>query len=294
MRRWLALFAGVAAVAVAGTALALAGSVETATQTTLGEKSVTGEIETPAVEESKETERVEKIEVDRPIREDHRKEVTRREPVVDTTDETPPPKDETPPHIEILYPEDGQVFGQSEVVFEGTTEPGSSVFAGKWEADVGEDGAWRIVLYLSPGENLATLKALDSAGNQATDTVKVIYEAPKKEVADQPKEESKEKPVEEKKEEPREDHESKWGFEAHQVYGECAEDPSYDVFYGRGKPGSTITIRSEFGSKSTGVGDHGEWEAKVVFESAPVGKAFPVKVKDEFGNHTVFEFIKTG
>ena len=32
------------------------------------------------------------------------------------------------------------------MVFEGTTTPGARVFAGKWEADVTDDGAWQEVV----------------------------------------------------------------------------------------------------------------------------------------------------
>lgn len=84
------------------------------------------------------------------------------------------------------------------------------------------------------------------------------------------------------------------GVHRPQLCGECGETPPYDVFHGTGKPGSVIYVKSEFGSGSTEVREKGHWEIKVIFESSPVGEAFSVKVKDEFSNLEVFEFIRTG
>ena len=55
-----------------------------------------------------------------------------------------------------------------------------------------------------------------------------------------------------------------------------------------------IHVVSEFGTGETIVGEDGGWELEVVFEAAPVGQAFPVKVKDVHGNKQVFEFIRIG
>jgi hypothetical protein len=115
------------------------------------------------------------------------------------------PKDTTPPELRILHPVDGQIFDTTDVVFEGVTEPGARVFAGPYEADVNDEGGWRIVLILSSGSNHATLKATDAAGNVSQASVSVIYAPPQ--------------------EPPKEAEEPKgWEFSAHQVYGECSEN----------------------------------------------------------------------
>lgn len=270
MRRWLALLVGTAALALAGTALALAGSTEDgsdlATETTVAEKAEYHY--TPLDFDSIPDGMLVKDELPEP------KEIE-KEPV-----------DEDPPDIVILHPEDGQVFETKEVVFEGKTEPGARVFAGDHEAEVSEDGAWRIVLVLEKGENHVTVKAIDEAENIGKDSVTVVYKAPKPKV-EEPKEE---KPKEEKpKEEPAE-----WKFKAQQLYGQCGENPPYDVFYGTGKPGTAIYIESEFGGGVAEVNDKGHWEKKIYFEGAPLNEAFVVHVEDQFGNHKAFEFIHTG
>ncbi|MDJ0959071.1 MAG: hypothetical protein QNJ88_00330 [Acidimicrobiia bacterium] len=188
---------------------------------------------------------------------------------------TPPPTTEPvdvePPPIAITSPKDGDRFDVKTIWFEGTTEPGATVAAGRWEADVDADGHWAIKLVLSEGANRATFTATDVAGNQATASVVVYYDPPPP-----PKDDPKE-----------------WEFTAHQVYGSCAEDPPYDVFWGTAKPGTVVTISSEYGSGSAEVNGEGEWEVKVYFEEAPKGKVFSVKVKDAFGNKKYFEFVHT-
>ena len=188
---------------------------------------------------------------------------------------TPPPTTEPadlePPPIVITSPKDGDRFDTTTIWFEGTTEPGATVAAGRWEADVDAEGNWAIKLILSDGANRATFTATDAAGNQATASVVVYYDPPPP-----PKEEPKD-----------------WEFTAHQVYGSCAEKPPYDVFWGTAKPGTVVTITSEYGSGTAAVNGEGEWEVKVYFEEAPLGKVFAVKVKDAFGAKKVFEFVHT-
>lgn len=190
---------------------------------------------------------------------------TTTKPVATSTSK-PQPADTTPPYIEILHPLDGAVFETKEVVFEGHTEPGARVFAAGYEADVNAEGVFRIVLWLSPGANTVTLKAIDAAGNKAVDSVTVTLKS------DVPT----------------------TGFSAFQTYGSCGESPPYDVFYGTGAPGATVEVLSEFGVASTVVGEGGHWEVKVIFPEAPVGKTFPVKVRDSAGNVARFEFTRTG
>jgi len=179
------------------------------------------------------------------------------------------PDDTTPPRIEILHPEDGQVFHEKTITFEGKTEPGAKVTAGRYEADVNEDGHWKIRLVLSEGRNLARFTATDAAGNSADATVTVVYE---------PKDE-KPPSVE---------------FSAHQKYGSSSARPPYDLFWGTATPGAKIYIESDFGSKQVTANSKGGWEAKVYFPEAPIGKAFRVVVESSDGGRKVFEFVAKG
>ncbi|MDX1469474.1 MAG: hypothetical protein R3258_09030 [Acidimicrobiia bacterium] len=271
MRRWFALLIGMAVIALAGTALALGGLIESE-PTAEAKTTTTLDKEQPI--EANEIEPIPEVE---PAKDELPKEELPKEELPKEELPKEEPADETPPEIVILHPEDGQVFERREVAFEGEVEPGARVFAGDYEADVSDEGAWRIVLWLEKGEHKVTIKAIDAAGNVGSDSVTVVYHPPQEE----PKEE-------EPKEEPAE-----WKFSAQQVYGSCGETPPYDVFHGTGKPGTLIYIESEFGGGVAEVGEKGGWEIKVIFESAPVGKAFAVYVTDQFGNKKVFEFVHT-
>ncbi len=286
MRKWLALTIGVAVVIITGTSFGFTTDPWTADRRHTPEAPLDvaddkvgddagypDESELPATEPAKETTTTVAEDRDSSATDDGAK-----------PDELAEPADTTPPGLVILHPVEGQVFETKEVVFEGTTEPGARVFAGSYEADVNDDGIWRIVLFLSPRGNHATLKARDAAGNISEASVSVFYEAT-------PVEEPKDEPQEE--EQPKEEPEATWEFNAYQVYGEGSESPPYDVFYGHGKPGTVIFVKSEYGSGETVVNDNGEWEIKVFFEGAPVGKGILVKVKDEFGNYQTFEFTHT-
>ncbi len=184
------------------------------------------------------------------------------------------PPDTEPPHLLITSPEDGAELEEKTLTFEGVTEPGAKVFAGKYEADVDALGNWHIVLILNEGSNVARFTARDAAGNESTAAVTVYYvvEAPTTTTTT----------VVEK--EPAE-------FTAYSQFGSCSETPPYDVYYGTGEPGSTVEISSEYGSGSVVVGENGNWEKKVIFEEAPAGKPFLVHVSDAFGRKAKFEFV---
>jgi hypothetical protein len=178
------------------------------------------------------------------------------------------PVDDIPPTLAITYPENGAKVTEKSLRFAGITEPGAVVAAGPYLAEVNPDGHWSIVLLLSPGGNLASFSATDAAGNVAQASVSVTYDAPAP-----PKEET---PVVE--------------FTAHNTWGSCSENPPYDEYYGTGKPGKKVQVISAYGSGSTTVAGNGEWYVKVFFETAPYGKTFEVKAKDEFGSKVFFEF----
>lgn len=275
MRRWFTFIASLTVVVVAGVAFGLPGSDLWADKDQIFEFPV--EVDEPTttkvVEETDEPRYEEGPKYDEEPGYEHEEEAKEEDEVTKVTE----PDDTTPPDFQILHPVNGQVFETKEVVFEGITEPGARVFAGQYEADVNDDGGWRIVLILSPGSNHATLKAKDAAGNITEASVAVTYVVPEKE---EPKEEEKEEPKE-------------WEFSANQVYGECSENPPYDVFHGTGKPGSRVLVVSEYGDGETEVNEHGEWEIKVYFPESPIGQGILVKVKDEFGHQKAFEFTHT-
>ena len=82
-------------------------------------------------------------------------------------------------------------------------------------------------------------------------------------------------------------------FTATQAYGSCGEDVPYDIFSGRATPGTTVSIRSPYGSGSTTVGANGHWERRVEFPSAPRGETFTVTARGLGGSATL-HFTATG
>jgi hypothetical protein len=204
-------------------------------------------------------------------------------PVLVDPGEVAPPttieEDTTPPDITITSPKDGEHVESKMVKFTGTTEPGATVAAGRYVADVDSDGNWSIVLVLSPGANGARFSATDAAGNTASARITVHYDvAPPPPPPEDDGGDKKPKPP-------------KVGFTAHATYGSCESSPPFDVYWGTAKPGSTVSIISEYGSGSVRADDNGDWEVKVHFPEAPKGEAFVVKVKDEFGHKKTFEFV---
>jgi hypothetical protein len=83
-------------------------------------------------------------------------------------------------------------------------------------------------------------------------------------------------------------------FTANQRYGSCGEAVPYDEFWGTGIPGTTITVRSEWGGGTTTVSETGKWELKVKFPDAPRNETFKVFVTDGEGGEAVFTFTNTG
>ena len=191
--------------------------------------------------------------------------------VVPPTSATTVAADTTPPLLVITSPEDGAEMEQETITFTGETEPGASVFAGPYEADVDAQGHWQIVLILNAGSNVARFTATDQAGNQSEAAVTVYY------VVEKPTTTTTVKELAE--------------YTAFSVFGSCSEDPPYDVYHGTGVPGTLISISSEYGSAVVEVGEKGEWEKKVIFEAAPPDKPFVVTISDQFGRTKKFEFV---
>lgn len=177
-----------------------------------------------------------------------------------------PESDTTAPKIEVVEPINGAVFHEKSITFRGVTEPGAKVMAGPYQAEVDAKGSWAITLLLSPGENKATFKAIDQAGNVGSAVVVVVYEV------------EVDKPVVSE-------------FTANQKYRQNAD--SFEKFWGTGIPGTKVTATSEYGGGTVEVSKGGEWWLKVFFD-APVNVTFPVTISDGAGHSKVFEFTWTG
>lgn len=173
----------------------------------------------------------------------------------------------------LTFPKDGSHVTKKVVAFGGEVADGVTVHRGKYTANQ-ENGEWVMELVLSPGKNTVGFKAINESGGINEAVVTVYYDAPEGE--------------EEKKEQP------KYEFYAKQKYGSCGEEVPYDVFWGKAKPGATITASSAYGGNSVKANEEGHWEMKVTFAAAPVGKTFEVVVKASTGEKKVFKFTNTG
>ncbi len=74
--------------------------------------------------------------------------------------------------------------------------------------------------------------------------------------------------------------EPKYVLLAYQMYGSCAENPPYDVFYGTTKPGAKVVIESQYSNRvEVYANELGEFEIRVdFFVEAPIGEPFKVYV----------------
>lgn len=189
-----------------------------------------------------------------------------------------------PPTLVIVSPKDGAHFDAGRVVVEGYTEVGARVASVDGaRIDVDHEGRWNHAVSLAIGENRVGFIATDAAGNQAQIGIVIVRDAPPTTTT------TKARP----KETTTTTKDRAWEFTAHSMYGTCAEDPPYDVYYGTGKPGTEITVSSEFGGGGTIVRENGSWELTVFFPSAPFDKQFIVKVSDHTGAKKHFEFTRT-
>ena len=201
---------------------------------------------------------------------------------------------EAGPALTITYPVDDSHHDTPNIVFEGQVEPGSSVFAGPYEADVGPDGTWRIALVLSPGANGAKISATDAAGNVSEARVTVWLDVDPG-VDDKSAEQSGdgknegEQAGEEEESEAGEEEPEAVPFTANHGNGSSDAVVPFDVFWGTATPKSVVAITSPFGSTEVDVDKFGNWEKKVFFENAPRGEEFAVTVSAVNGSQ-VFEF----
>jgi uncharacterized protein YheU (UPF0270 family) len=85
--------------------------------------------------------------------------------------------DETPPSVVISSPQDDSSVDSSTVTVTGQSEPGATVSINGVVAAVEPDGSFACSLALIEGENTITATATDPAGNSASTSVTVNYEA---------------------------------------------------------------------------------------------------------------------
>lgn len=82
-------------------------------------------------------------------------------------------------------------------------------------------------------------------------------------------------------------------WSAYQLHGSSEADPPKEVFWGTANPGDKIKIESDYGSVMVFANEHGDWEAHITFEGAPVGVAFQVWVLGP-GHEVAFSFAYLG
>ena len=198
-------------------------------------------------------------------------------PVKEPEAPKPPAADTTAPEIKILHPKNDSHHQERVIVFEGSSEPGSLIKAGAYQADVDSLGNWRIQLVLSPGANGVRMSATDAAGNVGVDNITVYLDA--------------ETEIEPQEPEPKEDPEpAEVEFRANQKYGSSEAEIPYEKFWGKATPNSRIEVSSQFGSGATEANENGEWFIKVYFPEAPRGQYFAITVAGVNGSKT-FEFV---
>jgi hypothetical protein len=198
-------------------------------------------------------------------------------PVPSKADEEPvaEPVDVEPPLLKLLSPSDGEHFEKSIVTFSGLTEPGAVIIAsGKFPADVDADGQWVVDLVLAPGANGVLLSATDVAGNVSEIRATVHLDVEETEETTTTTTTAAE-----------------WVFTANQQYGSCTEPVPYDVFSGKAKPGTVVSITSPYGNGTAEVNGDGVWSVQVNFPTAPFNEQFTVKVKDYTGAKKTFQFV---
>lgn len=194
-----------------------------------------------------------------------------------------PAGDTTPPLLTIVSPETGVHTTRSSAVVTGLTEQGTKV-AGPSDVtiEVDREGVWRTTVSLDVGENRFRFVATDTAGNTSTASLVINRDAPPTTTTTKPSDTTTtttEAPG--------------WEFTAHKTYGSCSETPPYDIYYGTGKPGTEITVTSDYGGGSTVIQENGEWSVKVFFTEPPANVGFLVKVTHFDGAKVSFEFTHT-
>lgn len=187
---------------------------------------------------------------------------TEPKPEPKTEPKTEPVKDTTPPSLILFAPEKGSRVVEPVVTVKGAAETGSMVKVNGERVATDDRGRFQRDVKLWPGRNVLTIKAYDAAGNRTVIEAAVYYDAP----------------VVEPKPEPKPEVDLK-DFTANQKFGSSSQTPPYDIFFGTGKPGSAVKVKSEYGYVYTTIGEDGTWEVKLFFEGLDAGRTIPVWVK---------------
>lgn len=85
--------------------------------------------------------------------------------------------DDTPPILQVNYPNDKLITKETQITVEGYTEQGCSVKINDTEAAVSASGSVTAQIQLEPGRNVLEITATDRAGNE-TSARRVVYSSP--------------------------------------------------------------------------------------------------------------------
>lgn len=166
--------------------------------------------------------------------------------------------------IEITNLHNEQKVDDAEIKVWGVVSQPATVTVNGRKATVTDGLEWYVYVPLEPGWNRIVATAVNDHG-EAKDVVEIFRVTDKT-----------------------------YEFTANQKFGSCGEAVPYDVFWGTAKPGTVITVVSEYGSADTVTGETGHWELRVEFPEAPFFQEFKVKVKASTGEIAVFTFVRTG
>ena len=201
------------------------------------------------------------------------------------------PEDVEPPMLEMISPRDGDHLDTRIVTFSGRTEPGAAVLAsGKFPVVVDDKGLWAVDLVLAPGANGVVFSATDVAGNKSELRLTVHFDAEEPKV-EEPLATTTTTKAKEESGTTTTTAAVEWLFTANQKYGSCSEPVPFDVFNGRAKPGTIVTVSSPHGGGTTEVNGDGAWSREVEFPSAPYNEPFLVTVTDHTGAQKAFTFV---
>ncbi|MDH3500340.1 MAG: hypothetical protein OEM97_09480 [Acidimicrobiia bacterium] len=215
--------------------------------------------------------------------------------------------DLTPPVLTVSSPQTGAEFspddfedGRPLLTFEGTSEPGATVIARTGQADeptvvVGPDGTWEFALILPAEQATFRFVAVDAANNEQHAEVTVTYTpdtasttttaVPAFDGLPQAEPLGSDVPA------AADVGSSAVAFSAAATVGEAYGEPASDIFYGTAKPGSVISLTSEYGGVDAVANGEGNWQALMVFRQAPIGEPFLVTVTADTGERVKLGFV---
>ena len=197
--------------------------------------------------------------------------------------------DAVPPALDVLEPVDGAVVASAKVTFSGTTEPGSRVAVGEYEATVDAEGRWSLLLIAAEGANTVTFEATDAAGNTTVRTTSVTYRppaatkdtttAPTGEQAGTEKAGSEKAGTGGSTEKDQQQQPGDSTLTASQASDRLTAAPHTGRYSGTAAPGAKVAVVSEHGTGYAWADDAGRWEVWVDFTPPGGETTFPVTVR---------------